>query len=738
MIDPRKISLNKLPLIVFSDFTSGLVEFLIKWRTKGSWNHVMWLVPGPDDRPIFASQGNVFSLAPLKRYMAKNNRLKFVSVRGLSEDQKLALINSIYEKISRPWWKKTYDWIGIAGQAFGVRWLNTPGAHFCSEDVPYHLRKIVHFLPEETGKTVSCIPGHGSPEDLNYFFKAHPEAFEIVGEWEGDREPRLTKPASRILPAFIAFLLLILSATASFGFAVRNIQDNHQFLYQVLDAAGDHVTGQTVTLKIKRVSDGYWYDFSDSTFKNTGWTNKSTNLTEDSTEGFYYYLFNPPASETAAEQYQFLVDNASATYGDHQSELVSYQSIGTSTFNSASNQVIVATNNDKTGYALSAGGVDAIWDEATSGHSTAGSYGKLITDDLNATISSRSSHSAADVATAVLVTPANKLATDGTGRVTVGSNADKAGYSISGTKTTLDALNDITSASVWAESARTITGLTAAALADLFDTNSGTTYASAVAGSVVKEIADNAGGSSLSEAGIADAVWNELLSGHTVSGSTGEKLGNIPASGTTDWTVNEKTEIKAVLGITNTGTPDNTPGSGAIYAMQGATFDSSTDSLEALRNRGDAAWITATGFSTLTAADVWAYGSRALTDKAGFSLSAAGIDAIWDEARSGHTTAGTFGYYLDAQVSAAGGGSLTAAGIADAIWDEPLSGHAVSGSAGSALTAAGVAGDPWTADVSTGYTGQAGEVLRRIDRDTNGSKDSGVYSGIETMIRANR
>jgi hypothetical protein len=53
----------------------------------------------------------------------------------------------------------------------------------------------------------------------------------------------------------------------------------------------------------------------------------------------------------------------------------------------------------------------------------------------------------------------------------------------------------------------TIGGLTAAALKDFFDTDSTTTYASAVAGSVVKEIADNAGGSSLTEAGIAAEVW---------------------------------------------------------------------------------------------------------------------------------------------------------------------------------------------------------------------------------------
>ena len=34
--------------------------------------------------------------------------------------------------------------------------------------------------------------------------------------------------------------------------------------------------------------------------------------------------------------------------------------------------------------------------------------------------------------------------------------------------------------------------------------------------------------------------------------------------------------------------------------MKGATFNDTTDSLEALRNRGDAAWVTATGFATPT------------------------------------------------------------------------------------------------------------------------------------------
>jgi hypothetical protein len=70
----------------------------------------------------------------------------------------------------------------------------------------------------------------------------------------------------------------------------------------------------------------------------------------------------------------------------------------------------------------------------------------------------------------------------------------------------------------------TIGGLTAAALKDFFDTDSTTTYASAVAGSVVKEIADNAGGASLTVADIVDGVWDEAIAGHVTSGSTGEAL----------------------------------------------------------------------------------------------------------------------------------------------------------------------------------------------------------------------
>ena len=73
------------------------------------------------------------------------------------------------------------------------------------------------------------------------------------------------------------------------------------------------------------------------------------------------------------------------------------------------------------------------------------------------------------------------------------------------------------------------------------------------------------------------------------------------------------------------------------------------------------------------------------------------VDGIYNEPQSGYTTAGTFGYYLDSQISAAGGAVDTGA-IADAVWDEQRSpDHVTAGSFGYYLDAqvssAGAAGN---------------------------------------------
>jgi hypothetical protein len=73
---------------------------------------------------------------------------------------------------------------------------------------------------------------------------------------------------------------------------------------------------------------------------------------------------------------------------------------------------------DKVGFALSAAGVQAIWDALTAALTTVGSIGKRLADDIDATISSRSTYAGGAVASV-------------TAAVTVGTNNDKTGYTLS-------------------------------------------------------------------------------------------------------------------------------------------------------------------------------------------------------------------------------------------------------------------------------------------------------------------
>jgi len=120
---------------------------------------------------------------------------------------------------------------------------------------------------------------------------------------------------------------------------------------------------------------------------------------------------------------------------------------------------------------------------------------------------------------------------------------------------------------------------------------------------------------------VADAVWDELLSGgHNITNSAAEYLRN--ATGATAAEVADAVwdELQADHVVA---------GSFGEVATEIASILVDTNDLQT--NQGN--WLTATGFSTHSAADV--------------------ADAVWDELQADHTTAGTFGVYLDSAVSGA-------------------------------------------------------------------------------------
>lgn len=81
-------------------------------------------------------------------------------------------------------------------------------------------------------------------------------------------------------------------------------------------------------------------------------------------------------------------------------------------------------------------------------------------------------------------------------------------------------------------------------------------------------------------------------------------------------------------------------------------------------------------------------------------------DAVWDEATSGHSGAGTTGLALTSA------SAPTAEQVADAVWDESVSGHTTGGSTGATIIAAGSAGDPWSTLIPGAYgAGTAGKIV---------------------------
>ena len=220
----------------------------------------------------------------------------------------------------------------------------------------------------------------------------------------------------------------------------------------------------------------------------------------------------------------------------------------------------------------------------------------------------------------------------------------------------------------------------------------GTAWAS---GSITAGViaADAIGASELAAdaiAEIADAVWDEDATGHQTQGTFGQAIGDpgadsdtiwgivnaIGATGTglsaipwnASWDAEVQSEVDDALVAqnldhlvkiavdTNFATTVHADSVIGQIADNGAGFDRTTDSLEAIRDRGDAAWVTATGFSTHSAADVWSVATRSLTvldeDSTTLDLDATIRSAVGLASANLDTQLTDIDNYLDTEVAA--------------------------------------------------------------------------------------
>lgn len=142
------------------------------------------------------------------------------------------------------------------------------------------------------------------------------------------------------------------------------------------------------------------------------------------------------------------------------------------------------------------------------------------------------------------------------------------------------------------------------------------------------------GGGSLTEAGIAGAVWDELLSGHVISGSAGAGLSAAGPAGD-PWSTLVPASYAAgtagyIMGAMSTKIsylPSATAGAAGGLTIAGANAEMTVNITGNL-----------TGNVTGSVGNV-----TTVSDKTGYALSSAGVQAIWDALTSALTTAGSIG-----------------------------------------------------------------------------------------------
>lgn len=201
-------------------------------------------------------------------------------------------------------------------------------------------------------------------------------------------------------------------------------------------------------------------------------------------------------------------------------------------------------------------------------------------------------------------------------------------------------------------------------------------------GSVTGNVGGNVTGSvgSVATGGItAASIATDAIGAAEIASDAGTELGTATWA-TTTRTLSAGTNIVLAKGTGITGFNDlDAAAVRTAIGLATANLDTQLSTIDTVAN----SILDDTGTAGVVVASA---------SKTGYELSAAGVDAIWDEPKAGHVTANTYGVYLDAAVSGVSTGGVSAGDIADAVLDEALSGHQTAGTAGKALSDAAAGG----------------------------------------------
>ena len=244
---------------------------------------------------------------------------------------------------------------------------------------------------------------------------------------------------------------------------------------------------------------------------------------------------------------------------------------------------------------------------------------------------------------------------------TTGTNEDafKADTSTLATSASIAALNDFNPSTDTVANVTTVGSVTSPVATDAASRTASQADVSALA-----TAASIAALNDLSSTDVTNAVWDASTSSHNVAGSFGRGFRQVKEGLVSiDGQVNDLSATTTSFISNLASAVDDFYNDQTIHFISGSLTGQSRVVVD---YNGTTKAITVD--QALTSAP--ANGDEFIILSNHVHSVAEIVDAVWSEDQSTYTTAGSFGYYLDAQVSAAGVTPPTAAAIADAVWDE--------------------------------------------------------------------
>lgn len=176
IVDPKKIPVTDLPLLVLTDDIRSFFNWATTAHTKGNYGHIMtmneqWIY----DSMMFSG----FRRVPVSVYDKPSMIIKFWSVK-CDQNQKEALLACVKEYAARPWIKRRYDPLGIIGQLLNIPMIQSPLGEYCSEVFGKFIKNYNH-LKTSVAPIDPEFPLRKSPAALNRYMESRPDMYKIYG-----------------------------------------------------------------------------------------------------------------------------------------------------------------------------------------------------------------------------------------------------------------------------------------------------------------------------------------------------------------------------------------------------------------------------------------------------------------------------------------------------------------------------------------------------------------------------